>query len=80
MTEHKALTTLPNAISDNVEVNKLFKILPEELRTFSKKHQKFIEVPIPHSHIGTKPVSCRLMSANRHEGMVCDNKSHFDTF
>lgn len=70
MTEIGALHTLPNALSHKVEVNKLFKIPAEPLETYSSKHQKFIDIPLPQSHFETKPVSCRLLSLHRREGMV----------
>lgn len=73
MTESKALGAVPNAIGDKVEVNKVFKIPPQELKIFSVKYRKDVDIPIPHSHIGTKPVSCRLMSAHRRQGMVRAN-------
>jgi hypothetical protein len=70
MSENPALHSFPNALSDGVEVNKLFKIPAEQLEVYSDKHQKYIEIPLPHSHIGTRPVSCRLLSAKRYNGMV----------
>lgn len=70
MTEYKVLNAVPNAIGDKVEVNKVFKIPPHEFKIFSIKYQKEINIPVPNSHIETKPVSCRLMSAHRRQGMV----------
>jgi len=76
MTELDALHTLPNAFAHKIAVNKTFKIPAEPMITFSEKHQKLIDIPLPHSHFETKPVSCRLMSIYKRDGMVSSMK-HF---
>ncbi|KAL7041373.1 hypothetical protein ACKWTF_000748 [Chironomus riparius] len=70
MTELDALHTLPNVFAHKIAVNKTFKIPAEPMQTFSDKHQKFIDIPLPHSHFETKPVSCRLMSMYKRDGMM----------
>lgn len=81
MCEAAALQAVPNALSEKVEVNKIFKIPSIPLEIFSEKYKKFINVPVPHSHISTANISCRLMSAKRHIGMVnTKNLFHFFTF
>jgi hypothetical protein len=73
MSESPAMHTLPNALAERMDVNKIFKIPAEPLAVFSEKHQRHIDIPLPHSHVGTKPVSCRLLSARRRVGMVSYN-------
>lgn len=70
LSESPAMHTLPNVLSVRVEVNKTFKIPAEPMKIFSPKFDKQIDIPLPHSHSGTKPVSCRLISAQRRVGMV----------
>lgn len=62
--------TLPSIVGYKVEVNKVFKIPPEPLKIFSKKFDKMVEIPLPTSHTGLGPVSCRLLSAKKRKGMV----------
>lgn len=74
MTEIGPVHAVPNAFSENVKVNKTFKIPAIPMTVFSEKLQKDVDVPVPHSHFGTAPVSCRLISAVKFPGMV---KQHF---
>lgn len=53
-----------------VVVNEIFLIPSETLQLYSEKTGKLIKIPVPSSHIGEKPISCRLFSARRREGMV----------
>jgi Hormone-sensitive lipase (HSL) N-terminus len=53
-----------------ISVNEVILIPPEPLQLHSEKHGKLIEIPVPCAHIGEKPISCRLFSARRREGMV----------
>lgn len=62
--------TLPSIVGYKVEVNKVFKIPPEPLQIHSEKFGKLVDIPLPKSHIGLGPVSCRLLSAKRRKGMV----------
>lgn len=62
--------SLPSLVGYKVEVNKVFKIPPEPLQIFSKKFNKMVDIPLPKSHTGLGPVSCRLLSARRRKGMV----------
>lgn len=48
----------------------MFKIPPEPLEIYSEKLGKNIEIPVPSSHIGRQPVSCRLLSSRHRKGMV----------
>lgn len=59
-----------NVFGSRVEVNRVFEIKAEPLQIYSEALQKFVEVPIPMSHIGEKPIPCRLISAKRRVDMV----------
>lgn len=62
--------TLPNMVGPKLKVNKVFKILPEPLAIYSEKLDKMVDIPLPTSHIGLQPLSCRLLSAKKRKGMV----------
>lgn len=66
---------LPGIVGYKVEVNKVFKIPPEPLTIYSEKFDKMVDIPLPRSHTGLGPVSCRLLSAKKRKGMVGDNLS-----
>lgn len=53
----------------------MIKISPEPIQIHSPKFNKLIDIPIPESHIGVRPVSCRLLSVRRRQGMVGEGKS-----
>lgn len=76
MAENKFLKVLPQLIGYKVDVNKVFKLPLEPMKVFSPKIDKFVDVPIPHSHIGPNPVSCRLISAKKRKGMVGERSSN----
>lgn len=76
MAEIKFMQVLPQLVGHKVEVNKVFKIPPEPMKVFSKKFNKNIDIPVPHSHTGTGPVSCRLLSAKMRKGMVGEKNSN----
>lgn len=59
-----------NLTGFGVEVNRQFEIQPEELHIYSPKFQKFVEIPIPTSHVGVRPIQCRLLSLRRRIDMV----------
>lgn len=67
--------TLPSIVGYKVEVNKVFKIPPEPLQVYSEKYDKMVDVPLPKSHTGIGPVSCRLLSAKKRKGMVGESSS-----
>jgi hypothetical protein len=66
---------LPRLVGYKVDVNRVFNIPPEPLQIYSEKHKKMIDIPVPHSHIGKEPVSCRLLSTRRRKGMVGEKLS-----
>lgn len=56
-----------------LSVNKSFKVPADPVIVFSEIKNKFVEIPVPSSFIGPRPVSCRLLSASLRKGMVsCD--------
>jgi hypothetical protein len=69
--DSKLLQTAINFSGYSVEVNRTFDIKPEPMTLYSEKLQKFVEIPIPMSHIGEKPIKCRLLSSTKRMGMVC---------
>ncbi|CRL00605.1 CLUMA_CG013865, isoform A [Clunio marinus] len=73
--EGKIFHTVPSAMARKVEVNKIFKILPEPLHIFSERDNKMVEIQLPTSHIGLAPISCRLMSAKKRKGMFGKTKA-----
>lgn len=70
LTERRLIHTMPNIIAHSIEINKLFDIPAESLELYSEKFKTMIDVPLPRSHSGVGPVSCRLMSARKRRGMV----------
>lgn len=57
-------------MGSKIDVNEMFLIQPDEIKVFSDKLGKSIDIPIPTSHIGAAPVACHLMSARKRRGMV----------
>lgn len=54
-----------------INVNKAFKIPANcSVQVFSRKLNKSVEIPVPSSHIGSRPISCRLLSSRHRKGMV----------
>lgn len=68
--EGRFLHTLGSMRAHRIAVNKVFKIHPKPLEIFSKKFDKMVNIPLPTSHTGSAPVSCRLLSAKMRKGMV----------
>jgi hypothetical protein len=61
---------LANFAAPKVEVNKTFEIQPEEMKIRSEATGEWIQIPLPVSHTGDGPISCRLISSKRRTGMV----------
>jgi Hormone-sensitive lipase (HSL) N-terminus len=53
-----------------ITVNEAFIINPEPMQLCSENHNKVVEISIPKSHIGEKPITCRLFSSRTRDGMV----------
>ncbi|XP_076276083.1 hormone-sensitive lipase isoform X1 [Lasioglossum baleicum] len=60
---------LPAMVSQSLAINQIISIPPEEL-TISTLDGKTVSIPIPHSHIGKKPIHVRLLSFKRRVGMI----------
>ncbi|XP_058807221.1 hormone-sensitive lipase isoform X2 [Phymastichus coffea] len=69
LNESDLLLSLPQIVMPTLAINQLISIPPEEMEceTLSGKS---IKIPIPHSHIGLKPIHVRLLSCKRRIGMV----------
>lgn len=63
------LLRLPTIVSPTVAINQIISIPPEEL-TLPALDGTTVSIPIPHSHIGKKPIHVRLLSSKRRLGMV----------
>lgn len=61
---------LANFAAPKVEVNKVFKIQPEKMKLKSEASGELVNIPLPVSHTGDGPITCRLISAKRRKGMV----------
>lgn len=61
---------VPSVTGCKVKVNKVFKIPAEAFQLRSEKLDKMVDVQVPSSHIGVKPVQCRLISKKKRIGMV----------
>jgi Hormone-sensitive lipase (HSL) N-terminus len=58
-------------LGPQIKVNETFEIPADPLHIFSGTNKKLVNIPVPRSlMLGPQPVSCRLMSATRREGMV----------
>lgn len=79
LTEGELMSTLPNVFGVKVKVNKLVTIPPEplQIQRDGGGADEFVQIPIPSSHLGTGPVTARLLSSVRREGMIGErNKRH----
>lgn len=72
LTETKLYALYQMITEPRLEVDELLYITPDPLQLRSENNNKTIDIPIPRSHIGVKPIACRLFSARRREGMVRD--------
>ena len=70
LTEMKIFGVFQYFSEAKICVNKVFTISPEPMQVHSEKLGKVVKIPIPSSHIGTKPINCRLFSASKRDGMV----------
>lgn len=67
--------TLPNVFGTKLKVNKLITIPPEPLEIESSLDcEQFVTIPVPSSHLGPGPVTARLLSSTRREGMFGERK------
>ncbi|KAL1506347.1 hypothetical protein ABEB36_005730 [Hypothenemus hampei] len=68
LSESELMSHLPSVVSPAVAVCKVIVIAPEPLTL--TVNGKEIEIPIPLSHIGSKPIQVRLISYRIREGML----------
>lgn len=61
--------TLPNITSPSLAINQIISIPPEGLSLLALDGTT-VQIPVPHSHIGKKPIHVRLLSSKRRLGMV----------
>lgn len=75
LTENELLHVLPSVFGTKLKVNKLITIPPEPLEIESSRDpSQMIEIPVPVSHLGPGPVTARLLSNTRREGMFGERK------
>lgn len=68
LSEFELMHHLPSVVAQTVAVSKIIELPPEPLTI--THNGKEIQVPVPNSHIGTKPVRVRLISYEVREGMI----------
>jgi hypothetical protein len=61
---------IQNFLSHRLAVNKMIKISTEPIRIESTKFDGKVDIPVPSSHAGVRPIPCRLLSATARDGMV----------
>lgn len=78
LTESELMYALPNVFGVKVKVNKLITIPPEPLEMANVTDPSVnVQIPIPTSHLGSGPVTARLLSSVRRTGMIGErNKRH----
>ncbi|KZC05122.1 PREDICTED: hormone-sensitive lipase [Dufourea novaeangliae] len=69
LNENNIARRLPAITSPSLAINQVISIPPEEL-TLPALDGTTVSIPIPHSHIGKKPIHVRLLSFKRRLGMV----------
>ncbi|RZC40443.1 hormone-sensitive lipase [Asbolus verrucosus] len=75
LSENELMTNMPYVVSPNVAVSRIINLPPEPF-TININGQE-IDVPVPASHIGRKPVQVRLISHEVHEGMIGEATSRY---
>ena len=59
----------PAMVLPTLAINQVISVPPEELE-LPTLGGKAVEIPIPSSHIGKKPIHVKILSAKRRVGMV----------
>lgn len=70
ITETKIYKIYQDLTESKIRVNKKFFISPEPFKVYSKSLDNFVDISPPVSHVGWRPIACRLFSASRRKGMV----------
>lgn len=73
LAESELMKQVPTVVGHNVAISKIIQIPPEPLTlTIDNKD---IDIPIPTSHIGKRPVQVRLISYEVREGMIGEGQT-----
>lgn len=64
------MKALPSIFGSRVEVSHLFEIDTKPMRIYSEKFNREIDVPLPQSHTGLRPIPVRLISLRRRGRMI----------
>lgn len=72
LSESELMGQLPSVVAENVEVCKVIQLPPEPLTL--NYNGKTIDIPIPSSHIGKRPIQVRLISHLVRDGMIGEAK------
>lgn len=78
LTEGELMYALPNVFGVKIKVNRLITIAPEPLELENVVvSNTMVNISLPTSHLGVGPVTARLLSSVRREGMIGErNKKH----
>lgn len=78
LTEGELMYALPNVFGVKIKVNRLITIAPEPLELNNVMiPNEMVNIPLPTAHLGVGPVTARLLSSVRREGMIGErNKKH----
>ena len=68
--ECKLVYIIDRLVSPRVQINEVFHIPTDEIQIESSNTNSLTNVPIPLSHIGKASIQCRLISAQKRQGMV----------
>ncbi|EFA02512.1 hormone-sensitive lipase [Tribolium castaneum] len=68
LSENELMTNMPYVVAPSVAVSRIISLPPEPFTL--EVDGREIDVPVPSSHIGRKPVQVRLISHEVHEGMI----------
>lgn len=71
MAESQIMHAIPSIVGSKIKINTILTLAPEPLKLPSVNNpDKFVDIPVPYSHLGTGPIQVRLMSSHRRQGMV----------
>lgn len=65
--ESTLMQQVPNLVCTPIPVNKVLMLPPEPL-TMTRYDGTSVDIPIPYSHVGPRPIACRLLSASYRDG------------
>lgn len=70
MFEHPVYRVYQELTESRIAVNEVFTIYPDPLKMKSDRNGELVDIPVPQSHLGVHPITCRLLSARRRKGKV----------